>query len=32
MERLAKPGFTQSYTYFAWKTTKEEIERVLHAS
>ena len=25
MERLAKSGFTQSYTYFAWKTTKEEI-------
>jgi starch synthase (maltosyl-transferring) len=25
MERLAKSGFTQSYTYFAWKTTKEDI-------
>jgi starch synthase (maltosyl-transferring) len=25
MERLVKSGFTQSYTYFAWKTTKEEI-------
>ncbi len=25
MERLAKCGFTQSYTYFAWKTTKVEI-------
>jgi starch synthase (maltosyl-transferring) len=25
MERLTKSGFTQSYTYFAWKTTKEEI-------
>jgi starch synthase (maltosyl-transferring) len=25
MERLAKCGFTQSYTYFAWKTTKDEI-------
>jgi len=25
MERLAKSGFTQSYTYFAWKVTKEEI-------
>jgi starch synthase (maltosyl-transferring) len=25
MERLAKCGFTQSYTYFAWKTTKEDI-------
>jgi starch synthase (maltosyl-transferring) len=25
MECLAKSGFTQSYTYFAWKTTKDEI-------
>ena len=25
MERLAKCGFTQSYTYFAWKTTKRAI-------
>ena len=25
MERLAKSGFTQSYTYFAWKTTKEDL-------
>ncbi len=25
MEQLAKAGFTQSYTYFAWKTTKEQI-------
>ena len=25
MERLAKLGFTQSYTYFAWRTTKREI-------
>ena len=25
MERLAKCGFTQSYTYFAWKTAKEQI-------
>jgi starch synthase (maltosyl-transferring) len=25
MERLGKSGFTQSYTYFAWKTTKEDI-------
>jgi len=25
MERLAKSGFTQSYTYFAWKTKKDEI-------
>jgi starch synthase (maltosyl-transferring) len=26
MEQLTKAGFTQSYTYFAWKTTKEQIE------
>jgi starch synthase (maltosyl-transferring) len=25
MERLAKLGFTQSYTYFAWRDTKEEL-------
>jgi starch synthase (maltosyl-transferring) len=25
MERLTKSGFTQSYTYFAWKITKDEI-------
>ena len=25
-ERLAKVGFTQSYDYFPWKNTKEEIE------
>ena len=25
MERLAKSGFTQSYTYFAWKTKKDDI-------
>ena len=25
MYRLAKAGFTQSYTYFAWRHTKEEI-------
>jgi len=25
MERLAKSGFTQSYTYFAWKTKKTDI-------
>ena len=24
-ERLAKSGFTQSYTYFAWKTKKDDI-------
>jgi len=27
--RLAKLGFTQSYTYFAWRTTKEELESYL---
>ena len=27
MERLAKVGFTQSYTYFAWRNTRREIER-----
>jgi len=26
MERLAKTGFTQSYTYFTWRNTKYEIE------
>ncbi|MDX1661744.1 MAG: alpha-1,4-glucan--maltose-1-phosphate maltosyltransferase [Gemmatimonadota bacterium] len=26
MHRLAKLGFTQSYTYFAWRNAKEEIE------
>jgi starch synthase (maltosyl-transferring) len=26
MYRLAKAGFTQSYTYFAWRNTKSEIE------
>jgi starch synthase (maltosyl-transferring) len=25
MEQLTKAGFTQSYTYFAWKTTKQQI-------
>jgi starch synthase (maltosyl-transferring) len=25
MYRLAKAGFTQSYTYFAWRTTKAEL-------
>jgi len=25
MHRLAKLGFTQSYTYFTWRTTREEI-------
>lgn len=27
MYRLAKGGFTQSYTYFAWKNTKWELEQ-----
>ncbi len=27
MYRLAKLGFTQSYTYFAWRTSKRELER-----
>jgi starch synthase (maltosyl-transferring) len=26
MQWLAKSGFTQSYTYFTWRTTKSEIE------
>ena len=26
MYRLAKAGFTQSYTYFAWRNTKQELE------
>jgi starch synthase (maltosyl-transferring) len=29
MKRLAKLGFTQSYTYFAWRTEKWEIEEYL---
>jgi starch synthase (maltosyl-transferring) len=29
MKRLAKLGFTQSYTYFAWRTHKWEIEEYL---
>ena len=29
MDRLAKVGFSQSYTYFAWRTTKWEIETYL---
>jgi starch synthase (maltosyl-transferring) len=27
MQRLAKVGFAQSYTYFAWRNTKYEIEQ-----
>jgi starch synthase (maltosyl-transferring) len=26
MEQLAKLGFSQSYTYYCWRTTKDEIE------
>ncbi|MGI8769955.1 MAG: alpha-amylase family glycosyl hydrolase, partial [Acidobacteriaceae bacterium] len=29
MERLAKSGYTQSYTYFTWRTTKAELETYL---
>ncbi len=29
MHRLAKGGFDQSYTYFAWRNTKPEIEEYL---
>ncbi len=29
MERLAKGGFNQSYTYFTWRNTKKEIEEYL---
>jgi starch synthase (maltosyl-transferring) len=29
MERLAKAGFTQSYTYFTWRDTKEELTQYL---
>jgi starch synthase (maltosyl-transferring) len=29
MRRLAKVGFTQSYTYFAWRTTKWELTEYL---
>jgi len=29
MEQLAKVGFTQSYTYFTWRSTKWEIESYL---
>ena len=30
MHRLAKLGFTQSYTYFTWRNTKRRADRVLH--
>lgn len=29
MKALAKIGFTQSYTYFTWRTTKEEVQEYL---
>jgi starch synthase (maltosyl-transferring) len=29
MDHLAKIGFTQSYTYFTWRNTKEELTRYL---
>ena len=29
MERLAKGGFTQSYTYFTWRNSKWELEQYL---
>ncbi len=29
MRRLAKIGFSQSYTYFTWRTTKDELSRYL---
>ena len=30
MHRLAKLGFTQSYTYFTWRNTKWELRQYLH--
>ncbi|WP_310588640.1 alpha-1,4-glucan--maltose-1-phosphate maltosyltransferase [Dyadobacter psychrophilus] len=30
MERLAKIGFNQSYTYFTWRNSKWEIEQYMH--
>jgi starch synthase (maltosyl-transferring) len=29
MERLAKAGFNQSYTYFTWRNTKKELEEYM---
>jgi starch synthase (maltosyl-transferring) len=29
MERLAKVGFSQSYTYFTWRDTKEELTQYM---
>jgi starch synthase (maltosyl-transferring) len=30
MERLGKVGFTQSYTYFTWRETREELEEYMN--
>ena len=30
MEQLAKVGFTQSYTYFTWRSSKWELETYLN--
>ena len=30
MAKLAEVGFTQSYTYFTWRTTKWELSEYLH--
>jgi starch synthase (maltosyl-transferring) len=30
MKRLAKLGFSQSYTYFTWRNTKQELEQYIH--
>src|SRR5690606_29924077 len=29
MERLAKAGYTQSYTYFTWRNTRQDLEEYL---
>ena len=30
MEHLARIGFTQSYSYFTWRNTKQELTEYLH--
>lgn len=30
MHRLAKSGYTQSYTYFTWRNTRQELEEYMH--
>jgi starch synthase (maltosyl-transferring) len=30
MHRLAKAGYTQSYTYFTWRNTRQELEEYMH--